>query len=368
MRVHRFILMSILCGTMALAQDDFPTPQIPFNPRTYVCYKTDEPLTIDGQLTEKAWQNAKWTEEFVDIEGSLKPLPRFKTRAKMLWDDNYFYVAAWMEEPHVWATLKQRDTVIFYDNDFEIFIDPDGDAHEYYEYEMNALNTFWDLLLIRPYRDQNGAVNAWDIKGIQHAVWIDGTLNDPSDVDRGWQVEVAIPWSVLKECAYRPAPPKDGDQWRVNFSRVEWEIEIKDGKYTKAINPKTGKPFPENNWVWSPQGLIAMHYPEMWGFVQFSDIVVGKGQEAFRWNPEEDVKWALYQIYYAQKKYFNQNGKFATNWRELGLKEQKFKNYIWPPVIQTTNSLFEARLLSKDGKTAWCIRQDSKVWKTQVNP
>ena len=57
----------------------------------------------------------------------------------MLWDDEYFYVAAELEEPDIWATLTERDAVIFYDNDFEIFIDPDGDSHEYYEFEMNAL-------------------------------------------------------------------------------------------------------------------------------------------------------------------------------------------------------------------------------------
>ena len=66
-------------------------------------------------------------DDFQDIEGDKKPRPRFRTRAKMLWDDQFFYVAAELEEPHVWATLTKHDSVIFHDNDFEIFIDPDGD-------------------------------------------------------------------------------------------------------------------------------------------------------------------------------------------------------------------------------------------------
>ena len=362
-----FILLLLFSGLhMAVAQNLLPVPQIPFQPEKYVCYRTSEPLTIDGRLQEQAWQKAPWTNYFVDIEGPLRPKPRFKTRAKMLWDDQYFYVAAELEEPHVWGRLKQRDTVIFYDNDFEIFIDPDGDAHEYYEYEMNALNTFWDLLLIRPYRDKNGAVNAWDIKGLKHGVWIDGTLNDPSDLDRGWQVEVAIPWQVLKECAHKPAPPEPGDQWRVNFSRVEWKTKIENGRYVKVIDPATGRPLPEDNWVWSPQGLIAMHYPEMWGFVQFSGFNVGQGQEEFTWHEEEDVKWALYQIYYAQRRYFTAHGKFTADFKELGIQDRTFKEYRWPPLIETTSSLFEARIVSKDGKTAWCIRQDSKCWKISL--
>ena len=90
---------------------------------------------------------------FVDIEGDAKPAPRFRTRAKMLWDDTYFYIAAEMEEPHVWGTLTKHDSVIFHDNDFEVFLDPDGDTHDYYEFEINALNTGWDLFLDKPYRD-----------------------------------------------------------------------------------------------------------------------------------------------------------------------------------------------------------------------
>src|SRR6185503_14901430 len=102
-----------------------------------VCYRTER-LTIDGKLNETGWARAAWTDDFVDIEGNIKPLPRFRTRAKMLWDDSYFYVAAEIEESHVWAAITKHDSVIFHDNDFELFIDPDGDNHYYAEFEINA--------------------------------------------------------------------------------------------------------------------------------------------------------------------------------------------------------------------------------------
>ena len=188
----------------------------------------------------------------------------------MLWDDTYLYVGALLEEPHVWGTLTQHDSVIFKDNDFEIFIDPDGDNHEYYEIEINALNTEWDLFLKKPYRDGGPAINEWEIPGLKTAVHVSGTLNDPSDSDTSWSVEFAIPWKSLAEHAHRPAPPKDGDQWRINFSRVEWRHEIVDGKYQKI--PKT----PEDNWVWSPQGVVDMHRPERWGYLQFSTAKSGQ--------------------------------------------------------------------------------------------
>ena len=254
MRASLFLLfLVILAAPAAFAQ-----------PKEYRCLRAGGPITIDGKPTEPAWRAAPWTDLFVDIEGDRKPRPRFRTRARMLWDDQYFYIAAELEEPHVWGTLTQRDSVIFHDNDFEVFIDPNGDRNEYYELEINALNTVWDLFLPKPYRDGGSAQNSWDIVGLKTAVSIRGTLNNPRDRDRGWTVEMALPWKALAEYAHKPTPPAEGDAWRLNFSRVEWQTEIVDGASRKAPNTK------EDNWVWSPQGVVDMHRPEMWGVVRFT--------------------------------------------------------------------------------------------------
>ena len=103
----------------------------------------------------------------------------------MLWDDPCFYIAADLEEPHVWATMEQRDAKIYNDNDFEVFIDPDGDTHLYYEFEINAAGTEWDLLLIKPYRDGAPFVSGWDMAGLRTAVHVWGTINEPHDEDQG---------------------------------------------------------------------------------------------------------------------------------------------------------------------------------------
>ncbi|MCK4916029.1 MAG: carbohydrate-binding family 9-like protein, partial [Candidatus Eisenbacteria sp.] len=275
----------------------FPEPAFDGPPKHYICCKTDVSIDVNGRIEEPAWRAAPWTDEFVDIEGDRGPSPRFSTRVKMLWDDEYFYVAAEMEEPDVWARLTERDAVIFHDNDFEVFIDPDGDTHEYYELEINALGTEWDLLLTKPYRDDGTAIDSWDIQGLRTGIWIEGTLNDPGDTDAGWSVELAIPWAVLEECAHKPAPPEDGDQWRVNFSRVEWKTEVVDDGYVKLLNPESGRPLLEDNWVWSPQGLINMHYPERWGFVQFSGLAPGAGETAYVPDPANAAKFALLELY-----------------------------------------------------------------------
>jgi hypothetical protein len=237
---------------------------VPNTPRRYQCHRAAG-IIVDGKLDDKAWQNVPWTDLFVDIEGSAKPAPRFPTRVKMLWDDNYFYVAAELTEPDVWATLTQHDSVIFKDNDFEVFLNPSGDSRNYFEFEINALNTSWDLFLPKPYREGGHADNSWEIPGLKSAVFVDGTLNHPGDKDRAWQVELAFPWTAFRERSAF-ARPKNGDQWRVNFSRVEWKTEVVEGDGTKSYKKLPGR---EDNWVWSPQGLINMHVPDKWGYVRF---------------------------------------------------------------------------------------------------
>ena len=158
-RLILLLVTTVLAAPLALAPPSLqaqPRPQIdfealPFNPRRTVVYRTPTRLTIDGKLDEPAWRAAEPSTPFVDIEGEI-PVP-LRTRMRMLWDDERFYVAAELDEPDVWATLKERDSVIFRDNDFELFIDPDGDTHAYYELEVNAFGTPWDLMLIQPYRD-----------------------------------------------------------------------------------------------------------------------------------------------------------------------------------------------------------------------
>lgn len=306
---------------------------------------------MSGSPDSRYWEPAEWTQDFVDIEGDAQPAPTYRTRAKMLWDDDYLYIAAWMEEPHVWATLTEHDSVIFQDNDFEVFIDPDGDNHNYYEIEINALNTSWDLRLVKPYRDGGPALNEWEIPGFLSKVAIDGTLNDASDQDQGWSVEMAIPWQALGEYASCASPPRDGDQWRINFSRVEWDIEIVDGQYRKLPNR------PEHNWVWSPQGVIDMHQPERWGILQFSSAPPGTAQLIP--DPAASARELLMQVYHLQRRFHASNKRYAANLTELD------------PMLPQSISL----VLTTDGYAASCeviipekglvrchVRQDSLLW------
>jgi len=248
--VRFLLLMSLVCINL-FAQ-----------PKRYECHRAGSAPKIDGRLDDAAWSNAPWTDAFVDIVGEDRPAPRFRTRMKMLWDDEYLYIGAELEEPDVWATLTAHDSVIYRDNDFELFLNPTGDGLKYFEFEINALNTGWDLFLDKPYKQGGKADNSWEMPGYKSAIAIDGTLNDPSDRDKGWSVELALPWTAFVERSGK-GRPNPGDEWRMNFSRVEWQTRVVDGKYEKVRGTK------EDNWVWSPQGVVNMHVPQKWGSVRF---------------------------------------------------------------------------------------------------
>lgn len=336
-------------------------------PLHYVCYRASGPMVMDGKLDEASWQHVPWTEDFIDIEGPHMPLPYQRTRAKMLWDDDYLYIAAELHEDHIWATFTERESIIFHENNFEVFIDPGGDTHNYYELEINALGTIWDLMLTKPYRNGGLPINAWDISGFKKGIHLRGTINDPSDTDTLWIVEMAFPWRILSEAAPQKRKPHAGEHWRINFSRVQWQLDIVDGAYEKRINPETGQAYPEHNWVWSPQWAIDMHRPEYWGYLQFSDIIAGEGTEEFVTNPDAEIKYLLRELYYLQKAYMIKHEQFAENLKLLEPEK--------PDLFARLNIDFDVArqcytlsATSNDGKRTWHIRHDSRLWMTQKTP
>ena len=332
-------------------------------PKHYICYRASGEMTMDGKLDEKEWESVEWSDAFVDIEGDKQPLPYYKTKVKMLWDDEYLYIAAQLEEPHLWALYTERESVIFHQNDFEVFIDPNGDTHHYYEYEVNALGTEWDLMLTQPYRYGGVPINAWDIAGLKTGIDLQGTVNDPSDIDSGWTIEMAFPWKTLQEAINRASQPKAGEQWKINFSRVQWRTEVVDGEYSKTINPETGKPYPEHNWVWSPQHAIDMHKPEYWGVLQLSEINAGKGSESYAKDPDFETKVILRELFDQQHIFRHNHNRFAQSADQLDIDKEILanKNIIFDVV----KNRFTLSSPAKEEGYSWYLREDSKIWKAK---
>ena len=270
--------------------------------------------------------------------------PRFQTRQKVRWDDEWLYIAAELEEPQVWANNTKHDCVVFADNDYEVFISADGSSHYYKEYEMSAGNANWDLCLNKAYLNGGyenssrvfGAAGFDELsRGLLSATAVHGcSLNRPNadgSSCRGWTAEVRMPLAAVALNNSVSVPPKSGSYWRINFSRVEWKVKTM-GKYYEFVGADTGCNWtwpegcaqagagragagcatnPGNNWVWAPTGVVDIHLPEYWGYLQFSDAAVNTTAVAH--DPDWTIRSVAMQLYYAQLAYFSKHSKYTAD-------------------------------------------------------
>ncbi len=259
-------------------------------PVKYTCKRATSEVRIDGRLDEADWASAPLSEPFVDIVTGAQGW--FDTRVRMLWDDLHLYFGFTAEEKDVWATLTERDSKIWFDNDLEIFI---AGSDAYYEFEINAFGAvyevFWVwqdmyfagsrynvpewqpegqriLLLdgvgghVHPRGMRNGFLD-WDLPGLRHAVHVDGVLNSRTGTDKGWSAEIAVPWAGLQWLADgRSLPPCDGDVWRIDCSRFQ------------HIGPRGEKLDPAAGWAMNQHGHYDSHIPEVFPYVTFSSAPV----------------------------------------------------------------------------------------------
>ena len=280
-----------LVNTNHLEKDtvNFPPCNVDDIPH-YTSHKINSTIQLDGKLDELVWQNAPRSNSFRDLISGDSTI--FDTKAAVLWDDDFLYVGYWIEEANLQATLTERDAPIYTNNDVELFI---AGEDAYYEFEINSYGTIYEVLFIweesyekkgfsrmkvfdreqagvkpfygvgyknHPRGSRIGYWN-WDFTGIQSAVFLDGTINDDNDQDRGWTVELALPWSGMEAFMGDnfSLPPQDKDVWRMDFSRFN------QYKEPSRANDSGGS-------AWSPHGVWDSHVPECFTYIHFSDSVI----------------------------------------------------------------------------------------------
>ena len=261
----------------------FPCPENEI--ARYTAYRTREPIKVDGRLDEPVWKRTPLSPRFVDILSGGRAI--HDTRAAVVWDEENLYIAFRVEEPFVHAKYTNRNDPIYYDNDLEVFI---AGRDAYYEFEVNAFNTTYEVFFIwKDAYDKGGFASApefsldklkpfngvgftnhprggrlgqfdWSFPGKRTAVAIDGTVNNDKDRDRGWTVELAFPWKGMQWLAKaenRALPPRDGDVWRMDFSRFNTY------KEAPPANDSGG-------WVWTRHGIWDSHIPECFAHIRFT--------------------------------------------------------------------------------------------------
>lgn len=261
----------------------------------YTAKKISSSITIDGNIYKDVWKNAQWSKRFVDMVDGQPGM--YNTQTALLWNDDYLYIAFTAEEPFVEATQTKRDSIVFLENDLEVFIDG-GDC--YYELEVNAANTIYEVFFIwkdaytkgskfdtaqfdvhqqQAYTfggdyDRTGAsfwkgthprgvrwaFTNFDMPGLETAVHVEGTLNNNNDIDKGWNLEIAIPWSSLHLLANgKTIPPCNGDVWNMFLGR--FQKLMAGGKEV----------IPHPAMALNSHGIYDTHLPEKWSRIAFEE-------------------------------------------------------------------------------------------------
>ena len=181
------------------------------------------------------------------------------TTARLLWDDDNLYIIYECVDPYLHSEVTEHDGAVYQEDAVEIFATPNMDVPgNYYGYEMNINGTLLDYIAFRGGKERTKAIHpSWQNEGVVIATTYDGTLNDHSDTDQSWILEISIPHDNFRHLGGQ-IPPQNGDQWRAGLNR------------TKGYQGQFG--------LWSDTGTpqADFHRATRFGILTFSDAVVGR--------------------------------------------------------------------------------------------
>lgn len=259
----------------------------------YDSLRITDGFAIDGNLDKWPWNRVPKSPPFVDMVTGRTAF--LETRIASVWDDTGLYVAFWIQEPDIRATMTERDSRVYLENDVEVFI---GGQDCYYEFQVNALGTIYEVFYIwqeaytrgsrfdipefdllsrkvdvlggfqdssryeRHPRGRRWAFMDWDFPGLTSAVKLEGTLNDSKEIDRGWTVEIAFPWDGMQRLLGNNWPVKPGAVLRMDFSRFE---KLSFNGHTPDIHP---------GWSLNAHGVYDSHIPECFSYLHLSEEVL----------------------------------------------------------------------------------------------
>ncbi len=244
------VLLVLGVGLLVLLDDD-PTPQVtaeapPVTPQgtpsVFECRWTDLPITLDGKADEEAWKHAQVIDHFtLPWLGKNERKARTATRARLLWDREYLYFFADMEDSDLYADVKEHDGQTWDNDVFELFFKPADDRPGYYEFQVNAAGTVMDLFLPRR---GSGGFQRFKKDGTFHIeakVHLRGTLNKWQDRDQGWSVEGRIPWKDFLRTGGRP---EINERWKFALCRYDYSVDF-EGPELSTCAPLRSKSFPD---------------------------------------------------------------------------------------------------------------------------
>jgi hypothetical protein len=180
--VKRPLLICALACSAAAGADEYPI-------KVYPCPRLSPAPKIDGDLSDASWKKAPLVSGFTYYN---KPrLVDVQTSFRVGYDERCLYFAVHCDEAKpekLTPSHAGRDsTECFHGETIEIFLDPNHDQANYYQFAVNLAGSFYDAVKSDP-------------------AWNSASVLKTKLVARGWVLEMAVPWRDLGVAA--PGPGK----------------------------------------------------------------------------------------------------------------------------------------------------------------
>lgn len=228
----------VILSSMFLTSDVSGADEKPKDaPKPHECRFTELPIVIDGKADDKAWEFAEVIDQFsLPWLGKEARPAKTATKARLLWDRDNLYFFAEMADSDLYADVTEHDGDTWNNDVFELFFKPSEKKLGYYEFQVNAKNTVFDMFL--PRRGHVARFRRADEFHVESKVVLDGTLNNWPDRDKGWSVEGKIPWRDFIKTGGRPAID---EVWKFVLCRYDYCIDFEKPELSWC-STKSSKP------------------------------------------------------------------------------------------------------------------------------
>lgn len=177
-------------------------------------------MIIDGKMNEPVWQKAE-ARSFDSFYRVEKSTDKQKSIFKMVWDEKNLYLFYQFEDRYLTARETNRDGEPYNDDCAEIFIIPAPDSLDsHIGFELNIFKASNDFVFFNKYYQNKDYVFKAFNPEHEAEITYNGTLNDNSDIDQGWTLELKIPMTTFRNLRTDMVPGK-GVKWAIQAVRQD---------------------------------------------------------------------------------------------------------------------------------------------------
>lgn len=219
----------VLADSGARTRDGLGTAgivQIAAMPLVVVAARTDVAPVVDGVLDDAAWSSATPLLLGDSLDGEPADVA---TEVRIAWDDTAVYVGATMDDDDVWSQYEAQDDPLWKEEAFELFFFGDASGRRYLELQVSPRGVMFDARFEQYRKGDEGWDGPWEA-----AATVDGTVSERDDRDRGWVVEMAVPFAMICEHTAMTCPPEIGATTRINTFRLDRPRKAQTRAYSLA--------------------------------------------------------------------------------------------------------------------------------------